>query len=188
MIDRIQFALCMGWRHRIALKKYGQDPLLQSVCILEIDPFKLKSKGIAVLAIDYDGVLAPYGETTLSKEVDKWLKSCTSALGKSRVFVLTNKPILSRIEYFSQQYSEIAIISSKQKKPYPDGILEILQLTKLSPQQVLVIDDRLLTGILAAIIAKTRALYITKPFICILKRPLQELFFMSLRAIERLFF
>jgi hypothetical protein len=49
----------------------------------------------------------------------------------------------------------------------------------------MLVDDRLLTGGLAACIAKVSITYITRPIVLLSKRPLSELFFMMLRFWER---
>nr|MBP9764408.1 hypothetical protein [Gammaproteobacteria bacterium] len=67
----------------------------------------------------------------------------------------------------------------------PDTILSILQKTQVSPSELLVVDDRLLTGILAAIIAGVRGCYIVEPLVDLHKHLLSELFIMSLRKLER---
>jgi hypothetical protein len=49
------------------------------------------------------------------------------------------------------------------------------------------VDDRLLTGCLAALVAGARPCYIRHPFISFKQCPLAELFFKLLRRIERNF-
>jgi hypothetical protein len=49
------------------------------------------------------------------------------------------------------------------------------------------VDDRLLTGCLAALEAGARPCYIRRPYIAFRHRPLAELFFMLLRRAERSF-
>jgi len=49
------------------------------------------------------------------------------------------------------------------------------------------VDDRLLTGCLAALVAGARPCYIRRPYISFSHRPLAELFFWMLRRAERCF-
>jgi hypothetical protein len=49
------------------------------------------------------------------------------------------------------------------------------------------VDDRLLTGCLAALVAGARPCYIRQPYISLGQRPLAELFFVLLRWVERCF-
>lgn len=183
MIFRIIYAIRMGWLHRPALKRYQQLSGLQIETVLQIDPKTLKSEGIEVLALDFDGVLASYGEETLDPKLSSWLNSCVAEFGHQKVFVLSNKPSLERIQLFSNH--QIGFIHGKKKKPYPDGLEEILKKTGTSPHRLMLMDDRLLTGILAAEIAGVKAKWVTKPFIDIQKHPAPEIFFIVLRKIER---
>jgi hypothetical protein len=58
-------------------------------------------------------------------------------------------------------------------------------LTGQSSHQLMLIDDRLLTGVLAACLANVSVAYITYPYVQLSKRPLPEMFFMVLRSLER---
>jgi len=187
MIKRIGYTLGMAWRHRKMLKPYRYEKALQSEGILNCDPNLLKTRGIKVIALDLDGVLTPYGEIEVSQEIDSWLNFCIGIFGEGNVFILTNKPTSERLNYFSKHFKGITLILPKRKKPYPDGIQQILQIAKVSPPELLMVDDRLLTGVLAAIVAGSSACYITKPLISLTKRPLPELFFIGLRKMERFF-
>lgn len=183
MIIRVFYGLRMGWRHRHNLIPYRHDPDLQAETILHINPKALKEEGIKVLAVDFDGVLAAHGEEKLENNIVKWLVSCYEVFGKGHVFILSNKPTRSRAATFASY--GIEVIRAPRKKPYPDGLLYILSRTKVSPEELLLIDDRLLTGILAANIVGVQARWVTKPFINLAKRPLTELFFVVLRSFER---
>jgi predicted HAD superfamily phosphohydrolase YqeG len=185
MISRIKYALTMAFRYRKALSAYRRDNALQCRSILTLDPIQLRAAGIKIIALDFDGVLASHGATEIGLEISRWLNRCIQILAPGHVFILTNKPSTERADYFSAHFSGVKFIFPKRKKPYPDSILSILQKTKMSSSELLVVDDRLLTGILAAIIADVRGYYITKPFIDLHKRPLSELFIMSLRKLER---
>ena len=147
----------------------------------------LKVQGIQGIALDLDGVLTSYGEIQPAKEIESWLNLCLEVWGEDRVFVLSNHLTQKRINYFSKHFKGLTIILAKRKKPYPDGVQQILQRTNIHPKALLVVDDRLLTGILAAIITETSGCYITRPLVSLTKRPILELFFISLRKIERFF-
>ena len=66
--------------------------------------------------------------------------------------------------------------------------LNVLKENNFLPKEILVIDDRLLTGVLAAIISKTQACLITKPYIDYKYRPVQEIVFCLIRKLERKIF
>ena len=183
MIIRIIYGVRMGWRHRHRLKPYRHDSELQTDTILQLDPKKLKADGIKVLAIDFDGVLASHGEEGLEKNIVEWLILSRSVFGPGKIFILSNKPTRNRAELFASH--GIELIRPTRKKPYPDGLHHILQRTKVAPEELLLIDDRLLTGILAAKIVGVQAIWVMKPFVNFAKRPLTEIFFVLLRNFER---
>lgn len=186
MLKRILYALSMAWRYRKMLSAYKCNSALQTSDILALNPLFLKEKGIKILILDFDGVLAAHGEIVLSPAIISWINSCIQVLGEGKIFVLSNKATTTRAEYFARTFKGVKWIFPTRKKPYPDGILQILQLTHTAPQEILVIDDRLLTGILAAVIANVSGCYVTNPIIFFHKRPIEETFFMVLRKIERL--
>ncbi len=151
----------------------------------QLSPETLKQQGVRVLILDFDGVLAAHGELQPTKELHPWLHSAIQQFGSENIFVLSNKPLPSRIAYFEEHFSGVRYISAVKKKPYPDGLEKIITLTRQKPEALILVDDRLLTGGLAACIANVPMIYINHPYIHISKRPIQELFFMSLRFIER---
>ena len=185
MSNQITYALQMAWQYRDFLKRFCHDSHLQIKSILELDLSLVKKKGIRALILDMDGVLTAYGDIQLEPPIALWLKNCIEVLGKDKVFILSNRPKMARLDYFHQTFQGVNFIMVGQKKPYPAGIEKILQMTQLKPNEVLIVDDRLLTGILAAGIAQVQAFYVTKPLINFRKRPVKELFFIILRVVER---
>ena len=128
-------------------------------------------------------------ETThLYPQLNEWLKASLQAFGKDKVCILSNKPTETRYLYFLENFQGLEFIRVIKKKPYPEGLLYILQKMQLEPKELLVIDDRLLTGILAAVLVGARGCLITKPWVCLSRRPIQESLFIVLRKLERLVF
>lgn len=171
--------------HWTELKAFRRDESLQIKSILNLDPVQLKEQGIKCIALDMDGVLVSYGGEQLNPEIKQWLNNCLTVFERGRVFILSNKSSPGRIEYFSSHFKELGVLFPKKKKPYPDGIYEIVKLTNTDPKELLVVDDRLLTGILAAIIADSQAFYVTKPLVDLSKHTFLELCFIFLRFFER---
>ncbi len=184
LLKRIHFSLRMlrHYRHTLA-EILNTSP--RNRRLYHISPTELKQQGIAVLVLDFDGVLAAHGEPYPVQELQPWLHECVNTFGSQQVFVLSNKPLPSRIAYFKRHYAGIRCIADVKKKPYPDGLQKIITLTGYPSKAVMLIDDRLLTGGLAACIANVSMTYITHPYKLLSKRPLQELFFMTLRILER---
>ena len=188
MINRIGYTLKMAWRYRKALMAYRNDPVFQIKSVLEMDVTQLRAQGTKALILDFDGVLATYGEVSPEPELESWLNACIQTFGSGNVLILSNKATQQRVEYFAKYFKGIVFFVCQKKKPYPDGLLEIKALTQFDSKELLIVDDRLLTGILAAIITNTPALYLTPPLFSLRKKPIQELFFMGLRALERMIY
>ncbi len=157
---------------------------LRTVAII---PQELVARGITVLVLDFDGVLAPHGAAAPLPEVLAWLKSCALVLGEERIFILSNRPDPLRADYFRREFPGIGFIAGVRKKPYPDGLLRIMELSGAAPKELLLLDDRLFTGVLATCLAGTGVAYITAPYISLTSRPVMEGFFMLLRLAERRF-
>ncbi len=185
LVKRIAYSLYMMLRYQRQLGQIRHCPEgpthTHQVCANE-----LKLKGISVLVLDFDGVLAAHGEPMPSPEAETWLRECVREFGPEQVFILSNKPLPERIAHFAAHYPGVRCIKDTRKKPYPDGLLAIIRLTGADPGQIMLLDDRLLTGALAACIAGVRTTYISRPYVNLGRRPASELFFMSLRGLERL--
>jgi len=176
----------LGVRNRRALQSVLRATP-KSCCVLSLDPEQLKSSGIAALALDFDGVLAHHGASHPLPEAVGWLKKCQSVFGGERIFILSNKPTEGRKAWFKEHFPAFRFIANVRKKPYPDGLNKTGELAKVPPDSILMVDDRLLTGCLAAINAGVRPCYIRQPYVSYSHRPVAELFFMLLRSGERAF-
>lgn len=182
--NRLIYTARMGWQHRRQLKQIYQQTKLQQLC--ELIPERLQQQGVNVLVLDFDGVLAADGELEPTAECQNWLRHCVQIFGAAQIFILSNKPLPHRIAFFTTHFADVRCIAGVRKKPYPDGLQQIMELTAQSPQQILLADDRLLTGVLAGCIAQIQVCYITRPYVQLYNRPLSESFFISLRFFERL--
>jgi len=176
----------LGFHHRLELcKLLNGTPLSRS--ILELDPKVLQLSGIAALALDFDGVLAAHGAPVPIPAAIAWMKQCEAVFGGSRIFILSNKPTDGRRQWFAEHFPAMRFIAGVRKKPYPDGLNKTGELAGVPPSSILMVDDRLLTGCLAALVAGARPSYIRHPCVSFKYRPVPELFFWLLRALERLF-
>ena len=154
--------------------------------ITDVDLHALKDTGIDVLVLDYDGVLTAHNGLQLSEEVDAWLKQAIAIFG-DKVFVLSNQPKPKRIAYFQEYYPSVHFITAK-KKPYPDGLLTIAEQADVAVNKLLLVDDRLLTGGLACVLAGCQCFLVIRPFQDFKHHFLYEVMFACLRKIERLIF
>jgi HAD superfamily phosphatase (TIGR01668 family) len=174
----------LGIQHRRQLR-WILDETPDSTTILTLDPEALKSSGITALALDFDGVLACHGAPAPLPEAIEWMRRCEAVFGGDRIFILSNKPTEGRRQWFANHFPALRFIAGVRKKPYPDGIKKTGELARVPLSQILMVDDRLLTGCLAALVAGARPGYIRRPYVSFSHRPLAELFFMLLRRIER---
>jgi predicted HAD superfamily phosphohydrolase YqeG len=176
----------LGIRHRRRLRRI-LDEAPAGTCILTLDPAVLKSSGVVALALDFDGVLAHHGAPVPLPEAVEWIKRCEAVFGGERIFILSNKPTEGRKAWFSDHFPSLRFISGVRKKPFPDGLHKTGALAGVPLSQILMVDDRLLTGCLAALVAGARPCYIRQPYVSFSHRPQAELFFMLLRRAERCF-
>jgi len=176
----------LGFQHRSKLcKLLDSTPLNRG--ILELDPKELQRSGISALVLDFDGVLAHHGAPLpISATVD-WMKRCEAVFGGERMFILSNKPTDGRRQWFAENFPAIRFISGVRRKPYPDGINKTAELAGVPLSAIMMVDDRLLTGCLAALVAGARPCYIRRPYVSFQYLPVIELFFLLLRTIERLY-
>lgn len=176
----------LGFHHRRDLRRL-LDSTPPTTSILTLDPEALFSSGVAVLALDFDGVLAGHGFPVPLPEAIAWMKRCEAVFGGEHIFILSNKPTDGRRQWFAGQFPAMRFISGVRKKPYPDGLKKTGELAGVPLYSIMMVDDRLLTGCLAAMVAGARPCYIRRPYVSFNHRPMAELFFRLLRAGERLF-
>lgn len=185
-ISHILAGFSLGFQHRRALRQL-LDTASPTADILKLDPEVLVSSGIAALALDFDGVLAPHGNPVPLPETILWMQRCQALFGGNKIFILSNKPTDGRRRWFAENFPAVRFISGVRKKPFPDGLNKTAEFAGVPLSNILMVDDRLLTGCLAALVAGVRPCYIRRPCISFRQRPFAELFFWLLRAAERAF-
>lgn len=192
---RYIYTIVKAYQQFSALKNIIQDKNQVFSSIIDIKLENLQQLDIKVLALDFDGVLNSYGEILPRQDVIEWLKNMEGALGADNIFIVSNKPLLMRIRFFADYFPGVRFIQGVRKKPYIDGLNKIFEMkgigtgdSMIQKRQVALIDDRLLTGILATCIARCMGIYIQKPYIQFRKRPIVEGFFWMLRWVERRLF
>jgi uncharacterized protein len=184
--SHISAGFLLGFHHRLELRRLLDSTPLNSG-ILELDPDALHLSGVEALALDFDGVLTGHGFPVPLPEAVDWMKSCEAVFGGDKIFILSNKPTDGRRQWFAEKFPAMRFISGVRKKPYPDGLNKTGELTGVPLSSIMMVDDRLLTGCLAALVAGARPCYIRRPYVSLKHRPLAELLFMLLRAGERVF-
>lgn len=155
--------------------------------MLDLRPEAFAALGIEALALDFDGVLAPHGGDCPLPEAEIWLRQAVAVCGAGRVFVLSNRPYGPRVDWFRDQLPGVRFISGVRKKPYGDGLYKTAELASVPLSAILMADDRLLTGCLAAICTGSVPYYVRSPYRDLGRETLHELLFMTLRRLERLF-
>jgi predicted HAD superfamily phosphohydrolase YqeG len=185
-LSHIAAGFSLGYRHRHELQQLlgSTSP---DACITSFVPEALCSSGIAALALDFDGVLAGHGAPVPLPETVAWMKRCQEVFGGERMFILSNKPTEERVRWFAENFPAMRLISGVRKKPYPDGLKKTGELAGVPLSSILMVDDRLLTGCLAALVAGARPCYIRRPYVSFDFRPGAELFFWLLRMTERVY-
>ena len=106
-------------KYRKQLGAYLQQPNLR---IAELDALTLKrldAAHVAILALDFDGVLAPHGQTIPSPDALTWLRKLAMDLGEQRIVIYSNKPMPERIRYFKKHFPGILVLEGSRKKTVP---------------------------------------------------------------------
>lgn len=177
---RTWFALRHGFNHRgalAALRDAGVDRLP------DLSFSTLRAEGIQVLALDFDGVLASHGRVEVAPELHAWLREACEAF--PRIYLLSNEPGPARLAWLNEHFPAIHCITGERKKPYPDGLLAIARHARVAPSVIALVDDRLLTGMLACLLAGARGIYLRQPWIHYRVSPVKEGYFQILRVLER---
>lgn len=144
----------------------------------------LYKQGIRAVVLDFDGVLAPYGQI---QPDSKWHQTIhdLNRIFSGEVYVLSNKPFSQRLTYLKHHFPSLKLIVGVRKKPYPDGLLAIQKQSQVPFESILMVDDRLLTGVLAALIVGARPDYVSPARVDYRQRLIPELWFQGLRWVER---
>jgi HAD superfamily phosphatase (TIGR01668 family) len=179
------FVLRAVWRVRAAMRLY-LHPDKQCRDVLDLEPRQLYAAGVRVLVLDFDGVLAPHNATTVTAEVTGWLERCVACFGRERVLILSNNPLPARITLFTSPLLPI-FWQTRYYKPFPYSLRAIVSRTRCRKQQVLVIDDRLTSGVLAASLLGIPALWLACPRVAWRRYALAEIGFWCVRKLELLY-
>ena len=186
MLQRELYTLKEMFKHRKELHGLSQGYRIDS--IIKLSANLLKQQGINYLALDFDGVLASHGKSEMHPDVMLWLKDFVTEFPQERIFILSNKPTQARLEYFNANFPKIRFIAGVAKKPYPEGLNKIIQLVACQAKELALVDDRLLTGCLACLIAGCYPILVTKPYIDKDNYTKEERFFKFLRYSEQKIF
>jgi len=178
MIQRILFSFLEGIKHRAQLKTI---PYIDN--ITSIDWQAQWDAGIRVVVLDFDGVLAADRQQQLCESICAVLLTIIGIYG-SHVYIFSNQPTPQRQAYFAEHFPHIQFLVAKQK-PYPDGLLSVIIQEQVSPEKIVLVDDRVLTGGLAATLAGIECILIKNPTISFSDNPLREIVFFIIRIIER---
>ena len=187
MFKRFFFSIQSGWRYRKAIRA-ARSSSLRVNTLPELSTRQLEQAGIKALVLDFDGVMAAHGASVPEQAVCDWLRACMAEYPRMKWFILSNNPWEQRRAWFKIHFPSLLFISGVPKKPYPGGLYEAVNQARLAPSEVAIVDDRLLTGVLAAILAGCQPIWVAQPYYNYRAHPLKESFFAMLRALERLLY
>lgn len=183
-MKHVLYGLLVGHLHRRELGRILVAAAGQST--LDVDLAEVRNQGCKALVFDFDGVLAPHAAPAPLPETQPIIAQALKTFGAGHVYILSNKPSAVRLEWFRQHFPDIVFVGDVRKKPYPDGLEKVASLGGYAPSEVALLDDRLLTGGLACLLAGAKIIYISKPYADFSVRPVKESFFAVLRFLERL--
>jgi len=184
MLGRIFYSIKKSALHRKDLGNVSLQLKIDSVT--DLTPSSLQRDGIRVLVLDFDGVLAPHGYQKPGAMVRHWLEDLLSSGCLQTIYIYSNKPTEERRRYFEVHHPPVRFVRNARKKPYPDGLAKIIKEEGIEPEALLMVDDRLLTGILASIIVRCSSALVRRPLVDFSHATVAELFFAALRLCERL--
>jgi predicted HAD superfamily phosphohydrolase YqeG len=170
-------------KHRAKVKNFMRHDFLHTD---KLEEFDLNSIAVQGVILDFDGVLAAYGEVRPRDDVLLWLKYLQSKY--ANIAILTNKPMDSRQDFFLKNFPGFTFISGANKKPDPDGINMMSKLWSIPTSKIAMVDDRLTTGVLAAISIGAVPIWLKTPIVDYRKRPIIEAGFAILRFFDKLLF
>jgi predicted HAD superfamily phosphohydrolase YqeG len=151
----------------------------------------LREEGIEAILLDFDGVLGPHGALSPTPAVKIWLTALAENFSAHRIWIFSNAPTSQRCDFFAKHFPGIRWLMPPPKKPDPWVLEAMLSREGLQPSSVLFVDDRLLTGILCALLSGVRPMWISQP-LCdwqgSWRQRLAELWIEGLRRLEYFLF
>jgi predicted HAD superfamily phosphohydrolase YqeG len=181
-MNHVLYGLISGHRQRRVLGRLLKAA--PELATADVDLSALRADGVRALVFDFDGVLAPHAAAKPLDETVPVLQQALRVFGAGNVYILSNKPSAERLAYFKEYFPHIVFIGGVRKKPYPDGLQKIAALGRYAPEQIALLDDRLMTGALACLHSGSRFVYISKPLADFSRHPFKETFFAFLRFSE----
>lgn len=126
----------------------------------DITPEFFQRPGIQAVILDHDGVLGPMRSHRPDATGMKTLEMAIEALGAGRVFILSNTR--SKQKEREEAYANLPIKTiyiKSRKKPDAEGLMLASKISGAAPENIAVLDDGPLTGILMALTCGARAVY-----------------------------
>ncbi len=118
-------------------------PNEQIKTIYDIDLLKLKEKGIKGIVVDLDNTLVAWNQFYVTEEILAWFDE----LKREKIkFVVFSNNHADRVATFAYPHNLPYI--ARAKKPLPKAFRQAVRQMNLSPQEVAIIGDQLLTDIL----------------------------------------
>lgn len=185
MMQRMRYAIYHALKYKENLYQYLVNPTLKSWSVTQLTPDYFRSREIKYIALDFDGVLACHGEAKPLAEVEAWLSHITKMMPESHFALLSNKPFTGRLRYFQDRFPNMVLITGVAKKPYPEGLNQLVTHFQCAKNELALVDDRLLTGMLAVCLAGVQGVYIEKAYSNLKENFMVEGFFAILRKSER---
>ena len=186
-LEKIVFAISESNDHRADLKKVLKDKTLSIQTLSDLDPKILYEQGIRVVVFDFDGVLTPHGDLVIEAKDLLKLQAFCEVFTQPNILIWSNNPVPARMRFLQEHFPGVSWLDGVDK-PNPESLQRLIHAKGCDPKVVLMIDDRLLTGILAGILAGTQVRLVKKPKIRLKGNLSAELGFIILRAIERFVF
>ena len=121
-------------------------PKVQTPKLTDITAEQLRSWGVTLLMLDFDNTIVPYTTTVPTAEMEAWLREMNS-LPDIRLCIVSNSHN-DRVPKFCAENGLECITHAR--KPFPKGIRECLERTRIPAAQAALVGDQIFTDTLGA--------------------------------------
>ena len=120
-------------------------PRLIYPALTDIRPEDLRSRGIALLMMDFDNTIVPYTTNIPTEPMQRWLRSMANS--DIQLCVVSNSK-KERVKLFCEKWQIPCITHAK--KPFSKGISQCLKKFQMEPDQCALVGDQIFTDTLGA--------------------------------------
>ena len=119
----------------------------------DVTPEILKKEGVKLLLCDLDNTLRLHSEKEPAEELIKWIEGCKKA--GTKIVIISNNGRKKMMQKFCEPIDVPCVWWAK--KPFSTKLTEAMDEYHCTPEETVMLGDKLSTDVLAARLAKIRA-------------------------------